>query len=61
MKKIIRPCYQQDIFDESAQRWVALKSECCNTIEILLIQILIKAIKDQSVTPKLEENNASQD
>lgn len=57
---MIRPCYQQDVFDESGPRWLALTAECCNTIELLLIHAFIKAIDDQSVTPKLEENNASQ-
>jgi hypothetical protein len=60
LKKIIRQCYQQDIFDESVQRLLTLTGECFNTIELLLMQILIKAIEDQSVTPTLEENNASQ-
>ena len=52
LKKAIQRIQQQDLFDESANRWQALPIVCRQNVEQLLTQLFIQAIHQLSVIQK---------
>ena len=59
LEKAINKIQQQDLFDESANRWKALPVICCKDVKQLLTQLFIQAIHKSSVIQKMEETHAS--
>jgi len=59
LEKAINRIQQPDLFDESAQRWKALPTICCNDVEQLLTQLFIQAIHKANVNQKVEDAHAS--
>ena len=59
MEKVINKIQQQELFDESANRWRALPVVSCKDVEQLLIQLFIQAIHKSSAMQKTEETHAS--
>ena len=59
LEKAIIKIQQQDLFDESANRWQALPAVSCKDVEQLLTQVFIQAIHKSSVIQKMKDNHAS--
>lgn len=59
LEKEINRTQQQDLFDESANRWRALPAVSCKDVEQLLTQLFIQAIHKSSAMQKVEETHAS--
>lgn len=59
MAKKFNALCQHDLFDEPAGRWRKLPQVCHETIEALLIQLLIAAVQEHSVQQQQEDNDAT--
>jgi hypothetical protein len=50
---------QHELFDDSTRRWSKLPGERRESVEELLVQLLISAIQEHSVIHKEEDDDAS--